>query len=54
MYAASCQSNYSKVPAKLKEGFKKQDTLITLIGQGHNGMTENYDYRVAIQKILTR
>jgi len=39
---------------KLKEGFKKQDSLITLIGQGHNGMTENPDYRVEIKKMLTR
>jgi pimeloyl-ACP methyl ester carboxylesterase len=37
---------------KLKEEFKKQDTLITLIGQGHNGMTENPDYKMEIQKIL--
>lgn len=39
---------------KLKEEFKKQDTLITLLGQGHNGMTENAAYRVEIQKVLTR
>jgi pimeloyl-ACP methyl ester carboxylesterase len=39
---------------KLKEEFKKQDTLITLIGQGHNGMTENPDYKIEIQKILAR
>jgi hypothetical protein len=39
---------------KLKEEFKKQDTLITLVGQGHNGMTENSDYKMEIEKILTR
>lgn len=38
---------------KLKEEFKKQDTLITLVGQGHNGMTENQDYQTEIKKILT-
>lgn len=37
---------------KLKAVFKKQDTLITLVGQGHNGITENPDYRREIQKIL--
>lgn len=39
---------------KLQKEFKKQDTLITLVGQGHNGMTENKDYRIEIQKVLTR
>ena len=39
---------------KLKEQFKRQDTLITLIGQGHNGMTNNPDYETEIQKILNR
>jgi uncharacterized protein len=39
---------------KLQKEFKKQDTLITLSGQGHNGMTENSDYRIEIQKVLTR
>lgn len=39
---------------KLQKEFKKQDTLITLAGQGHNGMTENPDYQTAIQNILTR
>ena len=37
---------------KLKEDFKKEDTLITLIGQGHNGMTENPVYKMEIQNIL--
>lgn len=39
---------------KLKELFKEKDTLITLNGQGHNGMSDNRDYIVEIQKILTR
>jgi pimeloyl-ACP methyl ester carboxylesterase len=37
---------------KLKEHFKKEDTLITLRGMNHNGMTENPDYKVAIKTIL--
>lgn len=39
---------------KLQKEFKKQDTLITLAGQGHNGMTDNPNYKMEIQKILTR
>ena len=39
---------------KLKELFKEKDTLITLNGHGHNGMTDNRDYIIEIQKILTR
>ena len=39
---------------KLKEEFKKQDTLITLVGQGHNGMTENPDYKKEIQEVLVK
>ena len=39
---------------KLRKEFKSQDTLITLHGQGHNRMTENPDYKVEIQKVLTR
>jgi pimeloyl-ACP methyl ester carboxylesterase len=37
---------------KLKPLFKKQDTLITLEGQSHNGMTDNEDYKAALRKIL--
>ena len=37
---------------KLKEQFKEQISLITLDGQGHNGMTDNPAYKVAIQKLL--
>ena len=39
---------------KLQNEFKKSDTLITLHGQGHNGMTDNPDYKAEIEKILTR
>jgi len=39
---------------KLQKEFKKQDTLITLHGQRHNGMTDNPDYITEIQKILNR
>lgn len=39
---------------KLKEEFKKQDTLITLNGQGHNGMTDNEEYKTELKKILTK
>ncbi|MGG9962924.1 alpha/beta hydrolase [Ferruginibacter sp. SUN106] len=39
---------------KLKTKFKQQDTLITLAGQGHNGITENPDYILHLQKILAQ
>ena len=39
---------------KLQKEFKNQDTLITLAGQSHNGITENPDYITAIQMILNR
>ena len=39
---------------KLKEHFKKQDTLITVRGQRHNGMTYNPDYKIDLQMILNR
>jgi len=39
---------------KLKNEFKKSDTLITLNGQGHNGMTYNQEYNTEIKRILTR
>jgi pimeloyl-ACP methyl ester carboxylesterase len=39
---------------KLKSLFKKQDTLITLEGQGHNGITDNPYYRTELQRILAR
>jgi alpha-beta hydrolase superfamily lysophospholipase len=37
---------------KLKELFKPADTLVTLDGQGHNGMSDNPAYLSAIQEIL--
>ena len=39
---------------KLKEQFKQQDTLITLRGQRHNGMTDNEEYKTEIKKILLK
>ena len=39
---------------KLKEEFSAKVTLIPLIGQGHNGMTDNTDYRREIQTVLKR
>jgi alpha-beta hydrolase superfamily lysophospholipase len=39
---------------KLKEEFKSVDTLITLKGQGHNGMTDNEQYRNGLKEILTK
>jgi uncharacterized protein len=37
---------------KLKGKFKPSDTLITLQGQSHNGMTGNEDYRRILKQIL--
>lgn len=37
---------------RLKEIIKKTDTLITLEGQSHNGITDNPEYQSGIQKIL--
>lgn len=39
---------------KLKDELKPGDTLITLKGQGHNGMTDNPDYVSALASILKR
>jgi pimeloyl-ACP methyl ester carboxylesterase len=39
---------------KLKGLFKPTDTLVTLEGQGHNGMTDNPVYLSEIQKILSK
>jgi pimeloyl-ACP methyl ester carboxylesterase len=39
---------------KLQKEFKQRDTLITLAGQGHNGMTENEEYKMEIRKLLNR
>ena len=43
---------YYNSSVKLKGLMKKSDSLITLIGQRHNGMTENIEYRTAVQEIL--
>ena len=45
---------YYESALKLKQHFKKQDTLITLIGMEHNGMTGNKDYLEAIKVLLNR
>ena len=37
---------------KLEKEFKPEDKLITLDGQGHNGMTDNPEYRKEIQAVL--
>lgn len=37
---------------KLEREFKPEDRLIILKDQGHNGMTENPEYKVALTKIL--
>ncbi|MEO6850645.1 MAG: alpha/beta fold hydrolase [Mucilaginibacter sp.] len=43
---------YYQSSLKLKALLKKTDTLITLHNQGHNGITDNPDYKNAIDKIL--
>ena len=45
---------YYNSSLKLQEKIKRTDTLITLKGQGHNGMTYNPDYLDAIEKIFSR
>ena len=37
---------------KLKEEMKTGDTMITLLGQGHNGMTDNPEYIAALKIFL--
>ena len=39
---------------KLEKEFKNEDRLITLPGQGHNGMTDNFEYQIAMTKILNQ
>lgn len=39
---------------KLKDEFKSTDKLITLVGQRHNGMTDNEDYINELKKILIK
>jgi uncharacterized protein len=43
---------YYQSSVKLRALLKKTDTLITLHGQGHNGITENMEYRNVIRKVL--
>ncbi len=45
--------NYAN-SGKLKSLFKPSDTLITLHGQGHNGMSDNHAYIIEMKKVLTR
>jgi uncharacterized protein len=45
---------YYNSSVKLKGLMKKSDSLITLNGQGHNGMTNNIEYRTAVQEILKK
>ncbi len=45
---------YYQSSIKLKEIFKNTDTLITLYGQGHNGMTDNPQYKMEIKRILAQ
>lgn len=41
-----------KSSQKLQEVFKSTDKLITLNGQGHNGITDNLEYKKELTKIL--
>jgi alpha-beta hydrolase superfamily lysophospholipase len=43
---------YYQSSVKLRALLKKTDTLITLKGQGHDGITDNPDYRKAIAGLL--
>jgi uncharacterized protein len=43
---------YYNSSIKLQKSFKSGDTLITLNGLGHNGMTYDPDYTIEIKKIL--
>lgn len=43
---------YYQSSQKIKDALKKPVRLITLPGQGHNGMTDNPNYRQAITEIL--
>jgi uncharacterized protein len=44
---------YHRSSLKLKEHLKETDTLITLRGQGHNGITDNPNYITEIRRILS-
>ncbi|MCB0396092.1 MAG: alpha/beta fold hydrolase [Flavobacteriales bacterium] len=43
---------YYGASLKLQEEFKAQDTLITLYGMGHNGMTDNKSYQHTLKTLL--
>lgn len=43
---------YGSSAVKLKPYLKTGDTLITLHGQGHNGITDNPQYRATLQRVL--
>ena len=43
---------YYNSSLKLKKLLKATDTLITLDGQGHNGITDNPEYKMEINRIL--
>ena len=45
---------YYNSSIKLQEIIKQTDTLITLNGQGHNGMTDNPEYITNIKRILAQ
>lgn len=45
---------YYNSSIKLKELIKEGDTLITLHGQGHNGMSNNPGYIKELQKLLSK
>lgn len=45
---------YYNSSVKLKQEFKPQDTLITLNGQDHNGITDNEEYKRALKNILAK
>ena len=45
---------YYESSLKLKREFKRGDTLITLNEQGHNGMTDNLDYKIELSHLLKK
>jgi len=45
---------YYNSSVKLKEIMKSGDSLITLDGQGHNGISDHPDYRKALREILAQ
>ena len=44
---------YYRSSVKLQKLIKKTDTFITLLGQGHNGITDNPEYINELEKILS-